>query len=99
MSSVAQNTQVGAVPLGQQIVIEAGRTDKIRGLGSFQEPFLPALVAGFALLYFLAAKLGIATSLPPEGIVVVWPANAIILVALLKTQPKHWWAFFVATIA
>jgi two-component sensor histidine kinase len=77
----------------------ASQADKFRALGSFQKPFLPALVAGFALLYFLAAKLGIATSLPPEGIVVVWPANAVILLALLKTQPKHWWAFFLATIA
>jgi hypothetical protein len=37
---------------------------------------LPVLVIGFAAAYFLAAKLGIATSLPLQGIVIIWPPNA-----------------------
>jgi two-component sensor histidine kinase/integral membrane sensor domain MASE1 len=64
-----------------------------------QWPRLPLYVAAFSVLYFLAAKLGIATSLPPEGIVTVWPPNAIVMAALLTVDRKHWWAFFVATVA
>ena len=61
-------------------------------------PLLAAWVVGFAVLYFLAAKLGIATSLPPQGIVTIWPPNAIILVVLLAVERRHWWAFFAATV-
>ena len=54
---------------------------------------------GFSLAYFLAAQLGIATSLPPEGIVILWPANAIVLVTLLAVRREHWWLFLVVTVA
>jgi two-component sensor histidine kinase/integral membrane sensor domain MASE1 len=64
-----------------------------------RQPYLPFYVAAVSLLYFLAAKLGIATSLPPENIVTIWPPNAIILVALVTVAPKYWWAFFIATVA
>ena len=64
----------------------------------FGGPLMAAWVVGFAVLYFLAAKLGIATSLPPQGIVTIWPPNAIILVALLAVERRHWWAFFAATV-
>ncbi|HUE45754.1 MAG TPA: MASE1 domain-containing protein [Aestuariivirgaceae bacterium] len=53
----------------------------------------------FSLAYFLAAKLGIATSLPPQGIVILWPPNAIVLVTLLAVRREHWWMFFAVTVA
>lgn len=56
-------------------------------------------VLGVALGYFLGAKLGIATNLPPAGIVVVWPPNAVLLVALLLVRRPHWWMFVLAAIA
>lgn len=60
---------------------------------------LPLLLLGFSLAYFSAAKLGIATSLPPEGIVILWPANAIILAVLLFVRRERWPLFFLATVA
>ena len=65
-------------------------------LGRARRPFF---VAGFCLAYFLAAKLGIATSLPPEGIVVLWPPNAIVLIALTLTERRNWSVIFAATVA
>lgn len=60
---------------------------------------LAAILLGFCLAYFFAAKLGIATSLPPEGIVILWPPNAIVLVTLLAVGRQRWWMFFLATVA
>lgn len=59
----------------------------------------PAFLIGFAALYFLAAKLGIATSLPPEGIVILWPPNAIVLACLLSVARRRWWHLFLVTVA
>jgi two-component sensor histidine kinase/integral membrane sensor domain MASE1 len=59
----------------------------------------PTFLLGFSLAYFLAAKLGIATSLPPEGIVILWPPNAIVLAALLSVKRQRWWLLFLATVA
>jgi two-component sensor histidine kinase len=56
-------------------------------------------LSGFALAYFLAAKLGIATSLPPEGIVILWPPNAIVLAALVSVPREKWWLLFLVTVA
>lgn len=58
----------------------------------------PALVVGFALAYFLAAKVGIAMSLPPEGIVILWPPNAIVLAVLLSVKTARWPIFLAATV-
>lgn len=54
---------------------------------------------GFSLAYFLAAKVGIATSLPPQGIVVLWPPNAIVLAALFAVPREKWWLLFLVTVA
>jgi two-component sensor histidine kinase/integral membrane sensor domain MASE1 len=59
----------------------------------------PLFLVGFSLAYFLAAKLGIATSLPPEGIVILWPPNAIVLAALFSVQRGKWWLLFLVTVA
>jgi two-component sensor histidine kinase/integral membrane sensor domain MASE1 len=53
----------------------------------------------FSILYFIAALGGVATSLPPEGVVTIWPPNALVLVTLLMVDRKVWWAFFIATVA
>lgn len=59
----------------------------------------PLLLLGFALAYFLAARIGIATSMPPEGIVILWPPNAIVLAALLAVPRNRWWLLFLATVS
>jgi two-component sensor histidine kinase/integral membrane sensor domain MASE1 len=58
-----------------------------------------ALLLAYALTFLLAAKLGTATSLPPEGLVILWPANAIVLLALLRLDRSHWWLILLATLA
>ena len=60
---------------------------------------LPLLLLGFCLSYLLAAKLGIATSMPPEGIVILWPPNALVLGILVLFERKDWWLVFFATVA
>jgi two-component sensor histidine kinase/integral membrane sensor domain MASE1 len=67
-------------------------------IGAPQWP-LPAIVPGFVLAYFVAAKVGILTAISPESITVLWPPNAILLATLLLVKPRQWWIFFVATIA
>lgn len=57
------------------------------------------VVVGGAIAYFVAAKVGVATSMPPSGIVIIWPANAVLLV-LLWRAPRHCWPLFaIATVA
>lgn len=57
-----------------------------------------ALLAAFCVTYFLGAKLGIATAMPPEGIVILWPSNALVMAVLLAVQPNRWWILFLATL-
>jgi len=65
-----------------------------------QIPFLhfPILLSAVSVLYFIAAKIGIATQLPPNGIVTVWPANAVVLVSILLVPRNKWWLICVATV-
>lgn len=56
------------------------------------------LLALFCLIYFTASKLGIATAMPPEGIVILWPSNAFILAALVRTDWRRWWIILAATV-
>lgn len=59
--------------------------------------WLAAVAVGLAFL--AAAKLGVATGLPPGNIVVVWPPNAILLAALLSVRPGSWWIYLLVTLA
>lgn len=43
-----------------------------------------------AVLYFLAARLGLAFVLMPEGVAPVWPAGGVFLAALLTTRRERW---------
>ena len=53
----------------------------------------PAVVG---LGYYFGAALGVAYGVPPEGISVLWPPNAVLLCALLLSPPRAWWAFILA---
>jgi two-component sensor histidine kinase/integral membrane sensor domain MASE1 len=61
-----------------------------------RKPFMRLAV--FSLAYYLAARLGILTALPPEGVVVIWPPNAIVLLALLSATRREWLSFFFVTV-
>jgi two-component sensor histidine kinase/integral membrane sensor domain MASE1 len=77
---------------------QSGRVTRIARAAA-QRALFPLFVVGFAGAYFLAARIGIATALPPEGVVVIWPPNAIVLTALLAAPRSRWWVFFLATVA
>lgn len=44
-------------------------------------------VALAAPLYYAGAKLGMLTAMP-EGMAIVWPANAVVLAAMLRLGPR-----------
>jgi signal transduction histidine kinase len=48
-------------------------------------------------LYFLSARLGLGFRFQNSQIGVVWPANAVLLSALLLAPRRHWWIVFVVT--
>jgi len=47
--------------------------------------------------YYLAAKLGLAFRFQSSQISVAWPANAVLLAALLLTPRSRWWVVFGTT--
>ncbi len=54
------------------------------------------LVIGVA--YYLLARLGVALGVPPDGIAVFWPPNAIILCTFLILPTGRWWACALAFV-
>jgi diguanylate cyclase (GGDEF)-like protein/PAS domain S-box-containing protein len=42
---------------------------------------------------YILTELGIQLSTPPEYIAIYWPANAVVLAALLFTDRRFWWVF------
>ncbi|MCP4004663.1 MAG: PAS domain-containing protein, partial [bacterium] len=53
-----------------------------------------AILIGVA--FYSGAKLGWALSLPPDHIATFWPPNTFVLAALLLTQRRRWWIWFLA---
>ena len=58
--------------------------------------FVPALLV--AVGYYLAARLGLALTLQPHPISTLWPPNALLMAALLLTQPRAWWVLLAAAL-
>jgi len=56
----------------------------------------PALLA--ALGYYLAVRFGAAFKLQPYTISLLWPANALLLSALLFVAPRRWWIVLAAVL-
>src|SRR4051794_23960190 len=50
----------------------------------------PAAAAGVAAIYYVGAKLGLALTVPPLPVSILWPPNALLLAALL-VSPRRWW--------
>ncbi len=45
------------------------------------------------LLYWLGAMIGSRLTMTPEGVSVLWPANAVLLAALVHYRGRGWWVF------
>jgi two-component sensor histidine kinase/integral membrane sensor domain MASE1 len=83
-------------------MIQAGRlrpTLRLHGTQELPRTRAAALLLAFALAFLLAARLGTATGMPPQGVVILWPANAIVLLALLHLDRSRWWLILLATLA
>ena len=59
--------------------------------------FYASRVAVLAGIYYLAATLGLGFRFQNSQISVVWPANAVLLAALLLIPRSHWWVVFTTT--
>lgn len=59
----------------------------------------PLLLLATAAAYFIAAKIGIAASIGPHGIAIVWPGNAIVLFILLSIPREKWWLVYLTVVA
>ena len=46
--------------------------------------------------YYLGCKIGFALTFKPHPISVLWPANSILVAALLLTPPRVWWFVLLA---
>lgn len=58
--------------------------------------FLHASFTGIS--FFLGAWLGLTQTVTPDGIAVLWPANAVLLTVLLQTSQKEWPLLTVAAL-
>jgi len=74
------------------------------GAGALQAPdvarFNRAVVLAitWAVLYYAAAELGLALRFPGQTVSAIWPANAVLLTALLLTAPRSWWIPLLAIV-
>jgi signal transduction histidine kinase len=76
-------------------VRQAIRVDRVGFLKRIASasPYVVLLVAS----YYLAARLGLRFRFQNSQIGVVWPANAVMLSALLLTRKTQWWVVLAAT--
>jgi len=66
--------------------------------GALLEPRALAAPLAVALGYYLANRLGFAFTLEPYPISILWPANALMLSALLLLPPRRWWLVIAAVL-
>ena len=57
-----------------------------------------AFVLAGAILYFAAAKLGLALRLPGQPAAAIWAPNALLLAALMLLPRRWWWIAFAASV-
>ncbi len=57
------------------------------------------LRAGFTgIFFFLGAWIGLTQTITPDGLAILWPANAVLLTALLQTSRNEWPLITVAAL-
>src|SRR5215218_2128027 len=55
-----------------------------------------AIVVGTGTAYYLGAQVGLALTIRPEAVSVLWPPNATLIAALLLTPTRDWWLILAA---
>lgn len=60
---------------------------------------LVAKLLATSIAYHLLVRLGVALGIPPDGIAIFWPPNAIILSTFLVVPRREWWAFGLGFLA
>ena len=50
----------------------------------------PLALVAIPVAYFLGAKIGVAFTVMPEGVAIIWPPNSILLAALLRYDGRGW---------
>src|SRR5436309_13002800 len=46
--------------------------------------------------YYLGCKIGLALTLKPHPVSVLWPPNSVLVASLLLTPPRSWWFLLLA---
>jgi PAS domain S-box-containing protein len=65
---------------------------------SLQAPHRLWNVILFSAGYYAGGVVGLLFKFPPSGITVIWPSTAVLLTALLLTQPRYWWMYVLAVV-
>lgn len=68
------------------------------GFVSLGRDSLFAITILVSLSYYVGSQLGFFLTPKTEPIATYWPANAILLAALLLTSPRRWWALIVGVL-
>ena len=71
-------------------------TDKLEPASG--RTFFTRVLPGVALAYYLGARLGMALAFQPDFISALWPANCVLLAALLLIEPHRWVWLLAATV-
>jgi signal transduction histidine kinase/integral membrane sensor domain MASE1 len=85
-------------------VASAGQAlpDRLESTGRVESRlYSPRIILGavaLATAYFLGVQVGIAFTLQPHAISILWPPNALVLAALLLAPRRTWWLFIVAVL-
>jgi signal transduction histidine kinase len=77
------------VPYADLAANAAGEGNTYRALK--KRALFGSYLALFALSYYFAARLGLGLRFQHSQIGVIWPPNALLLAALVRTPRKHWW--------
>ncbi|HKH94866.1 MAG TPA: MASE1 domain-containing protein [Gemmatimonadaceae bacterium] len=57
-----------------------------------------AVVVGTGIAYYLGAQVGLALTIRPDTVSVLWPPNATLIAALLLTPTRYWWIIIAAAL-
>src|SRR5215469_17851872 len=64
---------------------------------SIRPVLLGACMGLFAVAYYFAARVGLRLRFEHFLVGVIWPANALLLAALVLTPRRRWWLVIIAT--
>src|SRR3954452_14470213 len=68
------------------------------GAGKLYSPGIFLAAVALATAYFVGVQVGIAFTLQPHAISILWPPNALVLGTLLLAPRRTWWLFIAAVL-